>query len=1146
MIATHETEGYYVDFADDRWTRYARALAEGFAYQGEPSPFQNGEGRGVPSRHLPPVAFVDFLQNHDQVGNRAFGERLDVLATPAMVEALTAILLLSPHIPLMFMGEEWGETRPFAFFTDFEGELADPVREGRRREFAGFAAFEEPAAREAIPDPNAPGTFAASKIDWSRPETPEGAARLARTRRLLETRASEIVPLLRGAGGDAGKVLVAEDGALLVRWRLNGGTLTLRANLGVAPAALPAAPGRVIHTVGVDAAAPEAPPGSVVFAVDDGVSGRRPLRATYRLQFTPDFGFGTQRRSRPISRSSASATSTPRRSSRRGPAAPMATTASTHAPQSRARHRRGLRSDVLGLPGRGPGPDPRLRAEPHGHRRRSQPLLVEPAGMGTGEPLRPLVRRRLAEPLSGAGGRVLVPFLGTGLATALSDGALALRFDREEAAFAVWAHDTHKLPVRPADYAAILRAGGASELAERWEGAEEAGPGSPRIDELRAALRTASATLIEAALGAYAGTTGDPESWSALAALIDRQHWRPARFTADNEAINYRRFFTISELAGLRIEDPAVFEVVHRRLFELIAQGMPTGSASTMSTDCAIQRRISCACAPRLRRRCTFSLEILSADETLRDDWETDGTTGYEVANLLVGLFVNPRAEPELNACWSDTTRRTLPVDAEARIAKHEIMERALASEVDALVRRLRRLPEATAHDLGSRAIRAALTATIAAFDLYRTYADADGMTDADRGRVLGAVARARETTLGLDPAALELIEAVLTLKIDRPEAREIAFRAQQLTGPVMAKGFEDTALYRTTRLIALNEVGGAPDRFGIDIATFHAANLQRLNQEPRALLATSTHDTKRGEDARMRIAAISWLPDLWRQRVPLWRDLLAEAGAPEIDGNTLYFFLQLLLGVWPADATGSSALSGAELESLRSRVAAAMQKSVREAALHTRWTFGNPDYESRIERLVATALDPGGRFLASFSAAAAVFGRIAAANAIAQTVLKLTIPGTPDIYQGAELWDQSLVDPDNRRPVDFSARAAMLETADTVLAEGFSLTASYKLAVITRLLRLRRDQPTLFERGSYEPVRATGPEAHRICAFRRREGDRELLIAVALGWSGDAGDPLRRQNLPELAPAEDAIDPISASSSNTTFGNGPIFLRLR
>jgi maltooligosyltrehalose trehalohydrolase len=269
VIATHETEGYYVDFADDRWTRYARALAEGFAYQGEPSPFQNGEGRGVPSRHLPPVAFVDFLQNHDQVGNRAFGERLDVLATPAMVEALTAILLLSPHIPLMFMGEEWGETRPFAFFTDFEGELADAVREGRRREFAGFAAFEEPAARETIPDPNAPGTFAASKIDWSRPETPEGGARLARTRRMLETRASEVVPLLRGAGGDAGKVLVAEDGALLVRWRLNGGTLTLRANLGVAPAALPAAPGRVIHTVGVDAAAPEAPPGSVVFAVDE-------------------------------------------------------------------------------------------------------------------------------------------------------------------------------------------------------------------------------------------------------------------------------------------------------------------------------------------------------------------------------------------------------------------------------------------------------------------------------------------------------------------------------------------------------------------------------------------------------------------------------------------------------------------------------------------------------------------------------------------------------------------------------------------------------------------------------------------------------------------------------------------------------------
>jgi malto-oligosyltrehalose trehalohydrolase len=268
VIATHETEGYYIDFAHDRWARYARALAEGFAYQGEPSTFQNGEARGVPSRHLPPVAFVDFLQNHDQIGNRAFGERLNTLAPSAMVEALTAILLLSPHIPLMFMGEEWGETRPFAFFTDFEGELADTVRQGRRREFAAFPAFEEPAAREAIPDPNALGTFEASKLDWSRPETADGAARLARTRRLLAIRAAEVVPLLRGAGGHAGKVVIAEEGALFIRWRLNGGTLTLRANLGDTPAALPAAPGRVIHTVGIGAEAPEAPPGSALFAVE--------------------------------------------------------------------------------------------------------------------------------------------------------------------------------------------------------------------------------------------------------------------------------------------------------------------------------------------------------------------------------------------------------------------------------------------------------------------------------------------------------------------------------------------------------------------------------------------------------------------------------------------------------------------------------------------------------------------------------------------------------------------------------------------------------------------------------------------------------------------------------------------------------------
>ena len=264
VIATGEIEGYYEDFAEGHWRTFGRILAEGFGYQGEHSIHQGGP-RGAPSAHLPPTAFVDFLQNHDQVGNRAFGERLSVIAKPERLAALQAILLLSPHIPLLFMGEEWGETRPFVFFTDFDGELADLVREGRRREFARFAAFRDEAMRAAIPDPNEPSTFEASRIDWTHPETPEGRAALARTRDLLAIRAREIVPRLARAPGNGGRLLLAEEGALAVDWRLDGATLRLRANLDDRPRALPEAEGRAI----LGEMAPELPPGSVVFVIGE-------------------------------------------------------------------------------------------------------------------------------------------------------------------------------------------------------------------------------------------------------------------------------------------------------------------------------------------------------------------------------------------------------------------------------------------------------------------------------------------------------------------------------------------------------------------------------------------------------------------------------------------------------------------------------------------------------------------------------------------------------------------------------------------------------------------------------------------------------------------------------------------------------------
>jgi malto-oligosyltrehalose trehalohydrolase len=269
-MVTGEAEGYYADFASDPSAFVARALSEGFAYQGEPSAHAGGTPRGAPSGHMPPAAFVDFLQNHDQTGNRAVGERLLTLAGEPTMRALSAILLLSPHIPLLFMGEEWGETRPFLFFSDFEGDLAEAVRDGRRREFAGFAAFSDPVARAKIPDPNDPATFEASRIDWSRADTPKGAGWIRHTQTLLALRYAEIVPRLPGTGPHCGRVLSGRHGLIAVDWRLDGAALRLRANFSGKPAPLPPAPGRVLHAGGGAEAGAALPPLGVLVTLDEG------------------------------------------------------------------------------------------------------------------------------------------------------------------------------------------------------------------------------------------------------------------------------------------------------------------------------------------------------------------------------------------------------------------------------------------------------------------------------------------------------------------------------------------------------------------------------------------------------------------------------------------------------------------------------------------------------------------------------------------------------------------------------------------------------------------------------------------------------------------------------------------------------------
>jgi (1->4)-alpha-D-glucan 1-alpha-D-glucosylmutase len=695
-------------------------------------------------------------------------------------------------------------------------------------------------------------------------------------------------------------------------------------------------------------------------------------------------------------------------------------------------------------------------------------------------------------------GKVLAPFLGESYRKALTMGSLELRFDPIEGGFAVWAHGAHKLPVCPRSYGRILRAGNCVELAAAADALSEAGPDDPGWASLGRLLAGSTAGL-HAAARAFRGRRDDAASWDRLDALIGIQFWRPSKFSLASEVINYRRFFAINDLAGVRVEDPEVFEATHALILALIEEGLVEG----LRVDHIDGLRDPKAYLQRLREQAPglgylLVEKILAPDEALPPQWDVDGTTGYEFANLLTGLQIDPVGEQHLARSYAAFTGHGASPTDVVREAKLEVMAGELNAELQALTRRLLALCEL---DLGRNTLATALAETVAALDVYRTYADADGMTSEDSRRIATAVQAARGRRPDLDAEAFEHLESALTLDLAaslparRDACLELVLRAQQFTGPVMAKGLEDTVLYRFNRLIARNEVGSPPARPTVSVAEFHRANAERLAMTPRTMLATSTHDTKRGEDARARIAALTRHAPLWGEKVPEWHAMLADPFQP-IDRNEEYFFYQLLLGAWPIEWRRSDEIAGGDLEVFEGRVAAAMLKSAREAAVNTRWTVGDAGYEAAFAAFIGRALAPQGRFLPSFRDFEAIVVADATEISLVQTVLKLTVPGVPDIYQGAELWEQSLVDPDNRRPVDFSRCAAFL---DRPLSSAAATDPFAKFEVTRRLLKLRQSNPELFAEGRYQPLAVEGAEAEAVCAFARLHGDTGLVVAVPL-----------------------------------------------
>ncbi len=727
--------------------------------------------------------------------------------------------------------------------------------------------------------------------------------------------------------------------------------------------------------------------------------------------------------------------------------------------------------------------------------------------------------------------KLLVPSLGDQYGVALEAGQLVLKFDAEEGSFAVWAYDSHKLPICPLDYGRVL--GDAHPVLERlgddfanlpqWR--PQVGR---RADELKAALARATRedpavrAAVAEALGRLNGRAGDFQSWQRLDALIQDQNWRVAHFRVAADDINYRRFFNINDLAGLRMELPEVFDHAHKLVLRLLYDGTLDGLRID-HIDGLLDPK---AYLERLRQRGgdAFYLvveKILAQHEALREDWPVDGTTGYEFTNLLLGLLVDPAGEEGFTRFYASFTGAEQNFATVVRACKIRIMENEMASELNVLARDASRVARQNAHtaDFTRNILHRAIRELVACFPVYRTYVDtADRPTPDDRRDLDWALKQARRIETDIDPSVFDFLASLLSGDLvaeprsgfSRQAVLRCAMKLQQYSGPVMAKGLEDTAFYRYNRFVALNEVGGHPDEFGVSLVAFHKANRQRAQRWPNAMLGTSTHDTKRGEDTRARLAVLSEMPDEWARQVEIWSRLLrarrgdVEGTAPP-DRNDEYLLYQLLVGTWPVELLGSVP-DAAGLAAYAERIRAALTKSLREAKVHSTWAAPDSEYEAAMLGFADLALDPqrAGTFLANFIPFAERVAQFGAHNTLIQTVLKLTLPGVPDIYQGCELWDLSLVDPDNRRPVDFATRRQML---DKVLEAGPGALGGYvrdwqdgsfKLAATAAILAFRREMPALFAAGDYEAVPVQGDDAERICAFTRRQGDAVLLVAVA------------------------------------------------
>jgi (1->4)-alpha-D-glucan 1-alpha-D-glucosylmutase len=644
-------------------------------------------------------------------------------------------------------------------------------------------------------------------------------------------------------------------------------------------------------------------------------------------------------------------------------------------------------------------------------------------------------------------------------------------------------------------------------------------------------------------VAAHNGSANEPSTFAALDKLIGRQAWRLAYWMVASDDVNYRRFFDVNTLAALRMDKPHVFDATHRRVLQWLRDGQvhglridhPDGLADPRAYLLRLQREHA-----RLQRergeapRALYLVveKILAEHEHLPADWPVHGDTGYRFSNLVQGLFVDARHGEDFDAIQRAFALRDESFDEMLDVAKRLVMSTSLAADLQILTGALHAIAVANrrTRDFTRNRLRLALLQLAAAFPVYRTYLGDHTPSDADRGHLEWAVAAARRHAVGYEVSAIDFVREVLlqapneTDPLQRRAKLRFVKRWQQFTAPVMAKAMEDTTFYRDHRLDALNDVGGDPRRFGISVAAFHAANATRLRFRPHALLGSTTHDTKRSEDVRARLAVLSEMPREWHAALDRWRALNAPRAARaeiHIAPHDELLLYQTLVGVWPLEPVGAEALAA-----LRGRVQAYMLKAVREAKELTSWIVPDSAYEAALAQFVDQLLgvrEPN-PFLTDFEAFVAPLARLGCANSLNLVALKLTAPGVPDIYQGTETWVFSLVDPDNRRAVDFGALKGWLDALHRAPADDITHPAR-KVRLTARLLDLRRRHPLLFECGSYQPLAVDGPAQEHVVAYARAHGEHACVtvgsrLPLTLGRSGKGWRGTRVQLAPELGAA--------------------------